>query len=273
MDEDKPSISIPDLVKKLGFPTEDSKARPPIIPHDKPTTDISPRGGFIQPHSRTTFDISDTPHVASSEDELREALDTFQPRPLLPDDEYADLLTKLRPSDKPFPDIVDLPEEGDLAAFIKEQLAALGYDQKQVVVRNVHRDRLGIARASGTDRDRNSQLTNMAQLKYEEIAMAEQGLLPKSNRVQVLYANRVDLSNPDARIQLNDRRNVGILVYAPEAIEFIHPTRHPDAALNGFAMFRDPRIGQRALLAIISPISQGEIARLPTSSTAYQNRT
>ena len=248
MAEDKPSISITDLAKILRIPTEDSKGKPPVISYEKPTAEI------------------DTPHASSSQGELREALDTFQPRPPLPDDEYAELLTKLRPSDKPFPDVVDLPEEGDLIPFIREQLATLGYDQQQVVVRNVYRERLGIARVSGTDRDRDSKLTNMAQQDYEKIAMAEHGLLPSSNRDQVLYANPVDLTRPDARIALNDRKNVCILVYAPEAIEFIQPTRHPDAASNGFAMFRDPRVRQRALLAIFSPISEEEITRLPTNS-------
>lgn len=186
----------------------------------------------------------------------------FKPRQPLPDDELQDIRGKLRPEGQ-IPAVIEMPPPGeDLLPFLQQQLHVLGYKQTRLIRRVVSKDMLQKAIMSGTDRDSSSQLDYHGGDDGERLAMIENGLNPLADRGLVTYVANLDLNSKRPWVRPNDP-SFAVLIYAPDAIQYIQPSSNRTGSFsNGFAMFKDRRLVQPSLLAVLSPVSRAEIFRL-----------
>ena len=174
----------------------------------------------------------------------------FKHRPPLSDDELQEIRSKLRPVESQVA-VLQLPPPGeDLIPYLREQLAKRGYDQTHFLRRAIQKDRVPIAIQTGTDRDISSRVEYHGGHDGERLAMIEHGLNPDTDAELVTYVKDIDLSNGKPWIRPTDT-GFAALIYAPDAIQYIHPSTGTTS--NGFAAFRDRKLIQPSLLAVLTP--------------------
>ena len=156
----------------------------------------------------------------------------------------------LRPEGLPIQDF-SLPQEGEsLTEHIISSLQQAGLYRKGLKIRVISKERVQNAFATGTDRDHTSLTTiHHGGDDGEELAMKENGLDASRDCDQVSYLSDFDQWAKDRK--MTGDRNMAILVYAPDAIKPIQPSRNKtDSTSNGFHMFLDKRLIHSSLLAV-----------------------
>lgn len=113
----------------------------------------------------------------------------------------------------------------------------------------------------GTDRDSSSQLDYHGGDDGERLAMIENGLNPSADGSLVTYVADLNLDDDRPWPKPNDP-SFAALIYAPDAVEYIRPSSNrSNSYSNGFAMFKDRRLIQQSLIAVLSPMSCAELYR------------
>lgn len=156
----------------------------------------------------------------------------------------------LRPEGLPIQDF-SLPQEGEsLTEHIISSLQQAGLYRKGLKIRVISKERVQHAFATGTDRDHTSLTTiHHGGDDGEELAMKENGLDASRDCDQVSYLSDFDQWSKDRK--MTGDRNMAILVYAPEAVKPIQPSKNRTGSTsNGFHMFLDRRLIHPSLLAV-----------------------
>ena len=156
----------------------------------------------------------------------------------------------LRPKEQPIIDF-SLPQEGEsLTQHIVDSLQQAGLYRKGLKIRVINRERVQHAFSTGTDRDDTSLTTiHHGGDDGEELAMKENGLDATRDVDQVSYLSDFDGWAQDRK--MSQDRNMAILIYAPEAIKPIQPSKNKTGSTsNGFHMFLDKRLIHPSLLAV-----------------------
>lgn len=188
----------------------------------------------------------------------------FKPSSPLPEDQLTEILNHLRPEGHEVA-IIQMPQPGeDLIPVLREKLTALGYDSSHLLKRVIDTKRLQQALETGTDRDEKSDIDSQSAIlgNTEELAMLANGLNPSTDRDLVTYVAELNTER-NTKWFISDNQSNAILIYAPDALQYIQPPTKTEAKpYNGFAMFKDRRLTHRSLLAVVTPT--------PTSTTLQQ---